>query len=186
MPGPIWGGKDLIMRPLAASLLVLLAASAVRAGGPPAVVSARIVLAAKDVHPGTTVRITVAARIDSGYHINDRKPSLDYLIPTKVVFDDSPSLKVERVSYPRGKLTKFVFLDSPISVYEGEIRLTALLKVSPSLKPGAYPLRGKFEYQACNDHACLPPTSVPLAAVVRVVAPPASLPPAHSAVFREK
>jgi len=173
------------MRPLAASLWVLLVAGAVRAGGPPSVVSARILLAANAVHAGTTVRIAVMARIDSGYHINDHKPSLDYLIPTRVIFGDSPSLKVEKVSYPRGKLRKFIFLDSPLSVYEGEIRLGAILKVSPSLKPGTYPLRGKLTYQACNDHACLPPASVPLEAFVRVVSSSVSLQPAHSEIFKK-
>jgi hypothetical protein len=32
-----------------------------------------------------------------------------------------------------------------------------------------YTLRGKFAYQACNDHACLPPTSVSLTLAVKVV-----------------
>jgi hypothetical protein len=32
-----------------------------------------------------------------------------------------------------------------------------------------YTLQGKFAYQACNDHACLPPTSVPLTLAVKVV-----------------
>jgi len=174
------------MRLLTVSLLLLLPAGAACAEGPPSVVSARILLATHAVHPGTTVRIAVVAHIDSGYHINDHKPSLDYLIPTNVVFEDSSSLKVEKVSYPRGKLTKFVFLDSPISVYEGEIRLGAALKVSPSLKTGAYPLRGKLTYQACNDHACLPPTSVPLEGLVHVATSPALLHPADSAVSKEK
>ncbi len=174
------------MRLLAASLLFWVSAGAACAEGPPSVVTARIVLASHAVHPGTTVRIAVVANIDSGYHINDHKPSLDYLIPTRMMFEDSPSLKVEKVSYPRGKLTKFVFLDSPISVYEGEIRLGAALKVSPSLKPGAYPLRGKLTYQACNDHACLPPTSVPLKAFVHVGTSSGLVHPTHSAVSKEK
>jgi Thiol:disulfide interchange protein DsbD, N-terminal len=178
--------KNSAMRLLAALLLLLVSAGAACAEGPPSVVSARVLVAPHAVHPGATIRIAVVAHIDSGYHINDHKPSLDYLIPTRVMFEDSPSLKVEKVAYPRGKLVKFVFLDSPISVYEGEIRLGADLKVSPSLKAGAYPLRGKLTYQACNDHACLPPTSVPLEALVRVAASSALFHPADSAVSKEK
>jgi hypothetical protein len=28
--------------------------------------------------------------------------------------------------------------------------------------PGDYEVKGQLGYQACNDHACLPPANVPL------------------------
>jgi Thiol:disulfide interchange protein DsbD, N-terminal len=172
------------MRWIAASLLVLVSAVAAFAGGPPAVVTARTFLATNAVHPGQTAKLAVLARVEPGYHINDHKPSLDYLIPTKVEFETSPSLKVEKVVYPHGKQVKFDFLDSPISVYEGEIRLGSLLKVDGSVKPGTYQLRGKFMYQACNDYACLPPASVPFEVSVRVAPPSVGLKPANSEIFK--
>jgi DsbC/DsbD-like thiol-disulfide interchange protein len=172
------------VRLIAASLLLLPSTLAASAGGPRTVVSARTLLATNAVHPGQTARLAVLARIEPGYHINDHKPSLDYLIPTKVEFETPPSMKVEKVVYPHGKQVKFDFLDSPISVYEGEIRLGSVLKVDGSVKPGTYHLRGKFMYQACNDSACLPPASVPFEASVRVA--PASVPlkPANSEIFK--
>jgi len=172
------------MRLFAASLWVLLTAGVACAAGPPTVVSARTVLATDAVHPGQTAKLAVLARIEPGYHINDHKPSLDYLIPTKVEFEASPSLKVEKVVYPRGKSVKFDFLDSPISVYEGEIPVGAMLKVSPSARPGAYKLRGKFMYQACNDHACLPPTNVAFETSIRVAPSSVPLKPANTEIFR--
>jgi DsbC/DsbD-like thiol-disulfide interchange protein len=172
------------MRLVAASLLLLLSAGTAFAAGPPQVVSARTLLAADAVHPGQTAKVAVLAQIKAGYHINDHKPSLDYLIPTRVVFDASPSLRVEKVVYPHGKPIKFEFVDSPISVYEGELRLGTILKVEGSAKPGSYPLRGKFMYQACNDQACLPPTSVPLELSVRVVPSSVPLKPANAEIFR--
>ncbi|HEX5410700.1 MAG TPA: protein-disulfide reductase DsbD domain-containing protein [Terriglobia bacterium] len=172
------------MRWMIAPFLVLLSAGTAMAAGPPAVVSARTVLATNAVHPGQTAKLAVLARIEPGYHINDHKPSLDYLIPAKVEFDASPTLKVEKVVYPQGKMVKFDFLDSPISVYEGEIRLGSLLKLDSSVKPGSYPLRGKFTYQACNDHACLPPTSVPFETSLRVARSSVPLKPANSEIFR--
>lgn len=167
------------------SLFFLLAVGTLCAAGPPSVVSARTVLATDAVHPGTTVKVAVLARVEPGYHINAHKPSLDYLIPTQVTFADSPSFKLEKVVYPRGKMKKFVFLDSPILVYEGDIRLGAILRVGHSLKPGTYPLQGKFAYQACNDHACLPPTSVSFETQVRVVASSVPLKPANSEIFKK-
>jgi thioredoxin:protein disulfide reductase len=172
------------MRLTVTSLLVLLTAGVACAAGPPTVVSAKTVLATNAVHPGQTAKVAVLARIETGYHINAHKPSLDYLIPTRVVFDSTPLLKVERVVYPQGKPVKFDFLDSPISVYEGEVRVGSMMKVVASARPGAYTLRGEFKYQACNDHACLPPTSVPFEASIRVA--PASVPlkPANTEIFR--
>jgi hypothetical protein len=172
------------MRWVAASLLVLLSAVVAPAAGPPIVVSARTLLATNAVHPGQTAKLAVLARIKPGYHINDHKPTLDYLIPTKVEFETSPSLKVEKVVYPRGKQVKFDFLDSPISVYEGEIRLGSVLKVDGSTKPGTYHLRGKFMYQACNDSACLPPTSVPFEASVLVAPTSVPLKPTNAEIFK--
>jgi DsbC/DsbD-like thiol-disulfide interchange protein len=171
------------MRLPVVSLLVAFAAGTLCAAGPPSVVSARAVLATNATHAGKAARLAVVAQIQPGYHINDHKPSLDYLIPTRVEFDDSSTVKVERVVYPRGKLRKFVFLDSPISIYEGEMRLGAVIMVNRSAKPGTHALEGKFMYQACNDHACLPPASVPLKLSVRVVPSSVALRPANSEIF---
>jgi Thiol:disulfide interchange protein DsbD, N-terminal len=135
------------------------------------VVQVQTFLATTAAHPGSTVKVAVVARIASGYHINDHKPSLDYLIPTQIIFAEAASLKVEKVIYPRGQLTKFAFLDSPIPVYEGETRFGGILRVSRSLRPGTYKLPAEFAYQACNDHACLPPAKVPFEITVRVVPP---------------
>lgn len=172
------------MRLVAASLLLLLFGGTAIAGGPPQVVSARAILATDAAHAGQMAKVAVLAQIKSGYHINSHKPSLDYLIPTKVVFDASPPLRVEKVVYPHGKPVKFEFVDSPISVYEGELRLGSLLKVEGSAKPGTYALHGKFMYQACNDQACLPPTSVPLELSIRVVPSSVPLKPANAEVFK--
>ena len=172
------------LRLVAASLLLLFSAATASAGGPPSVVSARMLLATNAVHPGQTAKTAVLARIEPGYHINDHKPSLDYLIPTKVVFEASPAFEVEKIVYPAGKPMKFDFLDSPISVYEGEISVGSLLKIGRTAKPGSYLLRGKFMYQACNDHACLPPTTVPFEASVRVVPSSVPLKPANSEIFK--
>jgi hypothetical protein len=159
---------------VAACLLLFFAPGGSAAAASRPVVEVQTFLATNAVHPGAEVKVAVVARIASGYHINDHKPSLDYLIPTKVVFENTASLKVEKEIYPRGKLVKFAFLDSPISVYEGETRFGGFLMVSGSLRPGTYKLRGRFAYQACNGLACLPPTKVPFEITIRVV--PSSVP----------
>lgn len=133
------------------------------------IVEARVVLAADATHPGSTLKAAVVAEIASGYHINDNKPTLDYLIPTEVKLEPSKHVKVEKFIYPKGELKQFAFSDTRLSVYEGELVVGAELKVARTVPAGTYTLKGKFSYQACNDHACLPPASVPLELTVKVV-----------------
>lgn len=169
---------------LSAFLFFLLAATPVCAQSLPSVVSGRMLLATNSVHPGTTVKVAVVAHVKPGFHINAHKPSLDYLIPTKVIFNNPPDFKIEKVVYPQGKMKKFVFLDSPISVYEGEVLLGAVLQIGRSVKPGVYPIKGKFAYQACNDHACLPPTSAPLEIHVHVVPSTVPIKATNTEIFK--
>lgn len=177
--------KYLKIYPLLASLFILLGVGPACAQTPPSVVSGRVLLATDGVHSGTTVKVAVVAHVKPGYHINAHKPSLDYLIPTKVAFNNSSGFRIEKVIYPRGKLKKFTFLDSPILVYEGETLLGAFLQIGHSVKPGTYTMQGKFAYQACNDQACLPPTSAPLEFHIRVLPSTVPLKAANPEIFKK-
>ncbi len=151
---------------LAAAFLAACQAMAQRA---PSVVEARVVLASDGVRAGSSVKTAVVAQIAPGYHINDHKPSLDYLIPSELKIEPLGEMAVENIVYPRGEAKKFAFSDTPLAVYEGTLLVGAVLKVAPKARPGVYTLKGKFLYQACNDHACLPPTNLPLTLEVKVV-----------------
>jgi len=151
-----------------AIFLVCMAACLGIASTPP-VVTVRTLLDSDAAHPGTAMHAAVVAQIAPGYHINDHKPTLAYLIPSELKLEGSPEVEVQDVLYPHGKLVKFAFEDQSLSVYEGTLVMKALLKVGRTVKPGDYVLKGKFAYQACNDHACLPPTSVPVELSVKVV-----------------
>jgi DsbC/DsbD-like thiol-disulfide interchange protein len=133
------------------------------------VVSGHLVLNADAAHAGSAIRTAVVAEVAPGYHINDHVPSLDYLIPTELKLDAAEPLSLASVVYPKGSPEKLSFLDTPISVYQGKLLVGATVKVAADAKPGDYDLKGTLKYQACNDHACLPPTSLPLALTVKVV-----------------
>ncbi|HEV2176567.1 MAG TPA: protein-disulfide reductase DsbD domain-containing protein [Terriglobia bacterium] len=155
-------------------LLLLLASTGVpvwlAAQASPPVVEAHWVLPTDAVHAGSTTRVAVVATIASGYHINDHKPTLDYLIPTELKVDPGKEIRFTDVAYPKGTSVKFEFSDQPLSVYQGRLVVEATLKVAAGVAPGTYRMQGKLAYQACNDHACLAPTSVPLTLAVKVVA----------------
>jgi len=152
------------------SVAILFGVAACWAGETaPQIVAARAVLDADAAHPGSTVQVAVVAEIAPGYHINDHKPTLEYLIPSELKLEASPEVAVQDVIYPHGKLMKFAFEDKSLSVYEGTLVVKAVLKVARNTPPGTYTLKGKLAYQACNDRACLPPTSAPVEFAVKVV-----------------
>jgi thiol:disulfide interchange protein DsbD len=166
------------------SVLTLMAASLGWAQNNSSVVEARAVMAADAAHANSPLKLAVLAQVADGYHINDHKPSLDYLIPTQLKVDPSDQFTVGNVVYPKGMLKKFAFSDVPLSVYEGTVVVGALLQAGKNLTPGTYTLKAKFAFQACNDHACLPPTSVPLTVTIKIVPRNIPLKPVESDVFQ--
>jgi thiol:disulfide interchange protein DsbD len=164
-------------------VLLLVAASAGRAQHANSVVEARAVMATDAAHADASVRIAVLAQVAAGYHINDHNPSLDYLIPTELKVDPGDQFTVKTLVYPKGTLKKLAFSDAPLSVYEGTVVVGALLEVTKTVPAGTYPLKAKFAYQACNDHACLPPTSVPVTLTLKIVPHNVPLKTVESNVF---
>jgi len=159
------GLRPILLACLSAGLVAALAVAA----NPTPVVSARALLATDAAYPGSSVRAAVVAEVSPGFHINDHKPTVDYLIPTQLKLETSKDLGAGQIVYPKGQLKKFAFADEALSVYEGTFVVGAEVKVGPSVKAGTYTLNGKLSYQACNDRACFPPTSVPLSLAVKVV-----------------
>jgi DsbC/DsbD-like thiol-disulfide interchange protein len=148
------------------------------------VVDAHAVIATDAAHADSPLKIAIVARVAPGYHINDHKPTLDYLIPTALKVDTLDQFVVKDVVYPKGTPKKFPFADVPLSVYEGSITVGAVLQAAKTAPPGIYTLKAKFAYQACNDHSCLAPTSVPLAITIKIVPRNVPLKPVESDVFQ--
>src|SRR5260370_20220723 len=162
---PRFLSRDIFAGALLLSLPLVIGA----AQGAAPVVTARTVLGSDAAHAGSSVKAAVVAEIPPGYHINERKPTLDYLIPTELKLEPTKELVPEKSVYPKGELKKFAFADTALSVYEGKFVVGTVLKVEPHVAPGTYNIRGKLSYQACNDRACFPPKSVPVSLAVKVV-----------------
>jgi hypothetical protein len=150
----------------------------------PPVVQARGVLETESAHPGSIVHAAVVAQITPGYHINDHKPSHEYLIPTELKMEAIPQVAIQNIAYPPGQAIKFDFDDAKLSVYQGTLVVHAELKIARDTPPGDYALKGKLAYQACNDRACFPPTSVPVELDVKIVKPGAPLKHINEDIFK--
>ena len=148
---------------VALACVLSIAPAASWAQAPGQVVKAKVTVAQGVARPDSIVKAAVEVEVLPGYHINDHHPTLEYLIPTEVKLEPIKEVTGSNIIYPKGELKKFAFSDAPLSVYEGTVHVDLALQLDHKTQPGDYEIKGKLGYQACNDHACLPPTSVPLA-----------------------
>jgi len=112
------------------------------------------------VKQGASFQVAVVIDIDGGYHINSNRPAEDFLIPTALKLGTLTGLRAGTVRYPKAKIQKFPFSETPMSVYEGRAILRFTARALPTLSPGSHAITGKLTIQACNDQACLRPQTV--------------------------
>ncbi len=111
------------------------------------------------VYPGSEFKIAVKVKVDSGWHINSDKPNEDFLIPSQFSIDTS-LFKMGKVAYPKAHDLKLEISETPLSVWESEVYVGALVNAPENLAPGKYLLPVYLDYQACNNMTCMPPNTV--------------------------
>src|SRR6266853_813915 len=126
----------------------------------------------------------VVSQIRPGFHINARKPSAEYLIPT----DLRPTLpagfkSTGEIAYPPGELKTFAFSKTPLNVYQDKIILRVPLSAQPDAPLGVQHIPLKLRYQACNNEVCLPPVTLDVDAQLTVAATSANSRPTHPELF---
>jgi hypothetical protein len=133
---------------------------------------------------GSNFQLAVVAKIRTGFHINARKPSAEYLIPTDLRVALPPGFtSAGEISYPKGELHTFAFTKTPLNVYEDKIVLRVPLTAQPDAPLGAQKIPLKLRYQACSQEVCLPPVTLDVDAAVTVAATSANSRPAHPELF---
>jgi len=125
------------------------------------------------VRPGAVAGAAVRLVIKPGWHINSSKPSLDYLIPTRIQVTDAGGATVEGIDYPEGHMVKLAFAEESLSVFEGEVVIHPMLRAARTAAEGAVAVVARLTYQACSDKACLPPETVEFKTTLRIAGPPA-------------
>lgn len=111
--------------------------------------------------------VTLRAVLPPGFHANSNTPSDEYLIPLTLKWTGGP-LTVDGISYPKGTLEKYSFSPKPLSVVEGEFSISTKFKVPADAPNGAAAQNGTLRYQACNDHMCFAPKSVPVSVTLEI------------------
>src|SRR5437764_10010205 len=134
---------------------------------------------------GKQMELAVVMKIRDGYHVNARETSFDYLIPTDLKADVPAGFKTGPVDYPKGTLHKFNFTkDKPLNVYTDTVVLRVPITVAPDAPLGEQHIALKLHYQACSTDVCLPPTTIPVDAVIHVSAQESHL--SHAELFQKQ
>lgn len=122
---------------------------------------------------GKASTVTIAFRVAPGFHINSNHPNSELLIPTVLKLDPPTDLSLGNIQYPEGQQLSFPFApDEKLSVYSGDFNVLATARTIGAIRAGNYRIHGELKYQACDDHACYPPKSVPIAFDVKITNPP--------------
>jgi DsbC/DsbD-like thiol-disulfide interchange protein len=99
-------------------------------------------------------------RIAPGLHINSHTPKDEFLIPTTFSIPEDAGVKLESAHYPTG--TEITLTEDPgtkLSVFSGEF----VIQVRIVAKTGNHLVEAKLRYQACDNNACMPPKTIPVA-----------------------
>ena len=136
------------------------------------VVESSLLAPLRPVRPGQSLTLTVRMEIARGWHVNSARPTLDYLIPTRLVFLDPAPVWVDDIAYPPGAMVTLKFAGEALSVYEGSTVLRATVRPRPDGPSGVRDLKARLTYQACDDTTCLPPETVEFAVPLRVEGEP--------------
>jgi len=168
----------------------LMAVVAALPSAPPQVPSGREVVSPaafvsrEPVARGSAFQLAVVGKIRTGFHINARQPSADYLIPTELRAELPAGFKTAGdASYPKGELHTFAFTKTPLNVYQDKFVIRLPLTALADAPLGAQKIPLKLRYQACSNEVCLPPVTLNVDATVTVAETSANSRPAHPELF---
>ena len=120
------------------------------------------------VQKNSEIKIAIRLSIDEGWHVNSNVPNEEFLIATEVIIDSS-KIEIETIQYPKAKDVTFSFSELPVSVFEGEVFVGAIIKVPNSAQLGKLEIPIRITYQACNDATCMAPNDIDTVLTLEVV-----------------
>ena len=147
------------------------------------VVSPAVYVSAEPAARGVPFQLAVVFKIRSGFHVNAREKSADYLIGTDLRAELPAGFKAGPVAYPKGELHTFTFSKTPLNVYQGTVTLRMPVTALSNAPVGSQHIPLKLRYQACSTEICLPPVTIDLQASINIVASAAAAKPAHAELF---
>lgn len=112
------------------------------------------------IHQNKELKIAVMAEIKNMWHINSNEPNEDYMVGTSVEIPAGEKFQLKKLKFPEPLELIFSFSITPVSVYEGEVYIGAVIPIPADIELGEHKIPIHITYQACNDASCLSPRSV--------------------------
>jgi DsbC/DsbD-like thiol-disulfide interchange protein len=136
---------------------------------------------------GMNLDVAVVLKIKSGFHVNARKVTAEYLIPTDLRLDVPAGFKLADVVYPDGTLQTFAFSkNKQLNVYTDTVTIRLPLMVMANAPLGAQHVPMKLRYQACSTEICLPPVTKDVDLTLNVVANHSGVKAVNAEIFSKK
>lgn len=123
------------------------------------------------VRPGAGATLRVSVTVAPGYHVQANPVLNPYLIPLLLEVAGTPQVRAGAPVYPKAKRMRLSGDDEELVVYDGTFTVGQPVTVGADSPPGEVTLEGSLRYQACDDHRCLRPRTLPVQLRLRVVAP---------------
>ncbi len=164
--------------------LVVAAAAGLRGQGAPERAQVTPMVERSSVAAGSEVRAALEVRLPAGYHTNSNKPRETNLIPLTIRFGPLPAgIGVKEVVFPDAIDLVQKGASQPLSVFDGDFAIGALLTVAPNTPAGDVRVPVEMRYQACNETMCFIPVRIPTSWSFTVGAAGVAGAPQHEAVF---
>lgn len=115
------------------------------------------------VVPGSEVRVALQVQLPEGYHMNSNKPRDPMLIPVVLTIpapdQQLPAgVTLKEIVFPAPADLQQRGADQPLSVFEREFAIGAVLKIDASVAAGKVSIPARLRYQACDETMCYIPT----------------------------
>jgi thioredoxin:protein disulfide reductase len=133
------------------------------------IVTGNISIPEKDIQLGSKTEISIILKIKETWHINSSEVLDDYSIPTKISLKNNKDFSLEKIHYPKGKITPISW-GGNMSLYEGDVLITAILSTNENISAGEKDIELDVSYQACNDLTCMSPDKISLSSKVNIIA----------------
>lgn len=123
-----------------------------------------------------TVATSVATRIEPGKpvalladitpkpKIHVYAPGAENYEPVKITLEPRPGITVQQLHYPKSAILDTGFEKVP--VYDKPFRLTQDVTVRRGAR--TVTVKGKLEYQACDDEVCYKPATIPVSWTIKL------------------
>jgi thiol:disulfide interchange protein DsbD len=152
------------------------------------VVKAQGFASVERVAPQSKFKLAVVLEVADGYHINAHVPTMDYLIPTNVVFQSPAGIRVSEPLYPPPLTRMFEFApQAQLAVHEGRVIITADAEAEKNWKDSGSgsAIVARLTVQSCSERVCLAPARLQTEIPIRFAKPGETVPETQAELFKE-